>query len=256
MNDKEKASFNRQKERMLQKVNALLNRPDFTDDIKSIRLKFGIPVEGFMTPEECSVWQEKLYEEQDSFYDNEWPKYKDELLSLRETDYAAYIERNEATNNLAPLNNLNKVQIPGLIKKYNVSPAFTDTIKSYLQFGKGKGTGFGVGLIGVKIEIPIENDKETGEIKLVIQDDTTIQDIKDIWPMVKIHQKRLKYHTREKYQPIPNLDLYERAYKLKQTNSYKKTAEILTEELKTGRLISQTDAQDFVKRYKKHLGIN
>ncbi len=249
---KEEEKLKKNWKRYNQKLDLLFDNPDFQKDIHEIREEFGIPPEGIADNEGSKQWEFDLCEKQDKFYREEFPKYRDELKKLQMgSDYVTYKNRSAEINNYAPLNRLGKVLIPNLIKKYNLAPSIKDTIRSYICHGN---RCLKVGL-GIIIETLTDEDSGQGQVKIIIQEDTTLEDIKNRWSDVKFLQSKLRYRTRNKYQPIRNLELYKKAYQLKKEKSYKQVAEILTKE-SNDRVFGITDVQDFVKRYKKHIGIN
>ena len=249
---KEKDRLKKDWKRYNQKLSLLFENPDFQKDIREIRKEFGLPVEGIADDGGRKKFEFDLYEKQDKFYREEFPKYRDELNKLqKDNNFVAYKNRSAEINNYAPLNRLGKVLVPSLIKKYNLTPSIKDMIRSYICHGD---RCFKVGL-GIIIESLTDEDSGQGQVKIIIQEDTTLEDIKHCWSDVKFLQSKLRYRTHSKFQPIRNLELYKRAYQLKQEKSYKQVAEILTKE-SNDRVFGITDVQDFVKRYKKHIGIN
>ena len=99
-------------------------------------------------------------------------------------------------------------------------------------------------------------DGKTGErqISLTLQADSTIEDVRAIWPLVMTEQTRLHDYGK-KFQPAPNLKIDQRAYELKQQ---KKTnnliADIISEEFELDGY-SYKEVSDSLRRHKKRLGL-
>lgn len=92
-----------------------------------------------------------------------------------------------------------------------------------------------------------------GTLMLEINADTTLEDIKYMWPMVMAEQKRLPDKSK-KFQPAPKLDIDKRAFELKNLgNKMTKIADIVSKEFSLD-VYTYKEASESVRRHKKRLG--
>lgn len=240
-------------ERAQQKVKVLVNRPDFQEDIIELRKKWNIPLEGIKTEEHNRTWNRNLSLSTQKYYDEEWPKHKAELKHLSTSGtYKEYEKRKDELNDAAPLNAFEK-DIKSILKKYLLNPKWRHPIRRYILLNDPDNMNIS---IGVTIAGHL-NDYEPVEYQLClhIDEDTTLEDIKEIWSDVKAHQERLIYRKQKKFQPIPNLDRDKRAYDLQNAGENPENIEkILQEEF--GVAMGYDDINTAIKRYRKRLRIN
>ncbi len=92
-------------------------------------------------------------------------------------------------------------------------------------------------------------------ISLEIDGDTTLKDVKHIWPWVKLMQKDLMYRQADKFQPIKNFERDTRIYTLdKEGKTLTEIAETINLEFDNALL--EGELKQIIKRYKKRLNIN
>jgi hypothetical protein len=233
--------------RQKQKFKILANNPNFQTDIATIRKEWDIDENGFDSSEKILDWERKLQNANNDFYKTEWPKYRSEIDELQKKDFLESERRQKEINLLAPLNAFRK-QTTNIIIKYNRPPRWKEGIRAYILSGRE--------LIFMGPIIKKEFDEDTNQDLLFIQidDDTTKEDIVTMWHLVKIHQKDLPYRKKEKYQPIPNYDLYKTAYDLKQKG---KSANEIADIMGTSeRAFCDSEINEFVRRYKEISDIN
>jgi len=169
-----KENLEKEWKRYNQKLALLFENPEFKKDIHRIRKEYGLPPDGMPTDKQSEKFEYWLCEEQDKFYKNEFPKYRNELEQLRKSDdYLGYKNRLSEVNNYAPLNRLFKVHVVNLIKKYNLSPSLKNTLNSYIRHGN---RCMKIGL-GVIIQDTRDEYTGQGQIKIVIQEDTTLEEL-------------------------------------------------------------------------------
>lgn len=238
--------------RFRQKVKLQFSNPKFQEDIVILRKKWGIPDFGLKTSEEIEQWHHGLYEQSDRYTKEEWPKHRAESNKLRSQGrYVEYENKLKELNNTDPINAF-RLDIKSVIKKYNLPPRWEETVKSFFFFNNLNKLDSMIGIV-IKIETDPENEQE--RVWLGIEEDTTIEEIRKQWPMIKLHQNRLRYKRQKIFQPIKNFDRDKKAYDLKQLGkSYDEIAGILSENY--NKEYGYEDAGSFIKRHKHKVGIN
>jgi len=235
-----------------QKIKLLVNRPDFQKIILVLRKKWNIPKDGFQKQEDIDNWNNKLNFDSDKYLEEVLPaKKKDMDKAINDKNTELYFQlRNEFNNNLprnAFLNDIKK-----LVHDQRISPRWINGIKRYLLSNNLDNMAIFLGPV-IATKVDMELDLET--ISIEINEDTVLDDIKAIWPEVKERQSELLYKKRNKNQPMKNFERNKKAYKLKQEGkNLKEIAEILSNKYKKDYVY--TDAADFIKKYKKIVGIN
>ncbi len=235
-----------------QKIKLLVNRPDFQKIILVLRKKWNIPKDGFQKQEDIDNWNNKLNFDSDKYLEEVLPaKKKDMDKAINDKNTELYFQlRNEFNNNLprnAFLNDIKK-----LVHDQRISPRWINGIKRYLLSNNLDNMAIFLGPV-IATKVDMELDLET--ISIEINEDTVLDDIKAIWPEVKKRQSELLYKKRNKNQPMKNFERNKKAYKLKQEGkNLKEIAEILSNKYKKDYVY--TDAADFIKKYKKIVGIN
>lgn len=235
-----------------QKISLIISNPSFQKDVIVLRNKLNIPPEGFsIIQEQQNWWAKEIIEKEKIFYQIEWPKYRQELEGLKK-DPVRFKKRQDQINNLHPINSFNN-DLEKLTAEYKISHRDIDTIKSFLYYNDVSKL---VIRIGPTIEIEDRKEANRQQTKILIDENTTINDIKAIWSSVMVHQQTLIYRKKNKVQPIKNLELYKRAYEinLKEKNFYK-ISEILNDEF-PDKVIGPADIHDYLKRHKRHVGMN
>jgi hypothetical protein len=240
-------------ERVEQRISLILGNPYFKKDLILLREKFDIPQKGFDTTKEQWKWEKEVWAKQEKYYRTEGAKHWQELEQLLKKDPLKYKARQDEINSLAPHNRF-KADLAKLIIKYKLSHRDIDMIEPYVYYNNPPELRL---RLGPSIETTFDPETDQRQIKILIDANTTISDIKTIWPNVMIHQKSLSYRRKNKVQPIPNLKMYKRAYELDQEGkTAQKVAEILNDEFKGVTTVGYNDIADYLKRYKKHTGMN
>lgn len=249
---KREVNINNLRTKQKQKIKLLVNRPDFQKIVLVLRKKWNIPKDGFQKQEDIDNWNNKLNFDSDKYLEEVLPaKKKDMDKAINDKNTELYFQlRNEFNNNLprnAFLNDIKK-----LVHDQRISPRWINGIKRYLLSNNLDNMAIFLGPV-IATKVDMELDLET--ISIEINEDTVLDDIKAIWPEVKERQSELLYKKRDKNQPMKNFERNKKAYKLKQEGkSLKDIAEILSDEYQKDYVYS--DAADFIKKYKKIVGIN
>lgn len=242
----------KQIERQKQKIKVLVSKPDFQEDMRRLRKKWNIPEDGIKEEKDNQLWYRKLNQDTDKYFDEEWPKHRSELDQLRESGkFKEWKQREDELNDAAPLNAFYK-DIKSILKKYLLSPKWKDPVKRYLLYNDPNNMGLS---IGVTIAGHL-NDYEPVEYQLClhIDEDTTLEDIKEIWPDVKEHQKNLIYKKQQKYQPIPNFDRDKHIYELSQQGlSYEEIALKIQKDFMVPSSFGYEDVSKALDRYRKRI---
>ncbi len=230
----------------------LIARPDFQGDVKALREKFNIPMDGFKDEKTNQKWHHEFYKSSDDYFDNIWANRRDEIIKLKEKRKFLEAERlQKEINDTAPINTY-RIAIKNLLKKYKVSLRWEESIRRYLLFNNIDSMWLPG---GITIHEEYDRDIQLKKLSIEIEGDTRLEDIKRSWPIIKFHQKRLESHTKEKFQPIKNFERDQEAYNLKQSgSSYNEIANTLSK--KYNKVISYDDVASYIKRHKQKTGIN
>jgi hypothetical protein len=198
-----------------QKINLLINRPDFEKAILFLREKWNIPKNGIKNQEEFDQLNNKI-------------PVKDLLDDIKK-----------------------------IIHDQKISPRWINGVKRYLFLNDPNNMAIFIGPV-ITTKVDMNSDLET--ISIEINEDTTIKDIKAIWSEVKTSQSRLLYKKRDKNQPIKNFERNKEAYDLQQQGkSLNEIADIFSNteyNLKNRVTIADVDIADWIRKYKKIIGIN
>lgn len=158
-----------------QRIELLLSRPDFQEDVFFLRIKWKIPRDGLKNEDENQKWHRALYTSDDRWFRDTWSKARKELERLRkEKNFHQAEVRRKEINNSAPLNSF-RMDVKNIVKKYKLPMRWDDGIKRYLLFNNKNNMTIPLGVV-----INTERDKDTDLEKLCIgiEDDTTLEDIK------------------------------------------------------------------------------
>lgn len=233
--------------RLKQKIKLLVARPDFQKDIHELRIKWKIPQDGIKNEEANEKWNTQLDIDTDEYYDKNWPKERKELLVLRKAGkHREADEIKKKINANAPLNAFNN-DIWSVIRKYRLSPKWNNGIRRYLLFNDPAN-------LNISFGIPVKFEWENGmrRIYLEIDEDTTLDDLRNVWSWARKLQRGKKY---DKYQPIKNFDRDNRAYELQlEGRTEKEIGDIIQEEF--GETLDYNELNIAIKRHKKRLNIN
>lgn len=243
--------FKKQSQRIKQKILILTSRSDFLNDILELRKKWNIKTKGFDNDQKSHEWQDWLNEVSEKYSDDNWSQERDlEEKLAKDGNWTEKEQANKKFNDQVPINNFRN-DILSLIKKYKLSKSWENSIKRYLLFNDINNMSPPMG------NLSLVSGWEDGFRKLSIELDanTTLEDIKNIWPYVMLEQKKLGDKTTDKFQPIKMFERDCEAYKLKQSGMpYEKIADVLSE--KYGKDYGYEDIGSFIKRYKQKTGIN
>lgn len=233
--------------RLRQKAKILISDPKFQEEIKSLRKKWNIPNDGFLSQDENEKWHNWIMESTDDFLDkNRSEESKLELQLIKQRDWRGKEKANQDFNGYVPINAFG-LDLELLVSRYKLPSNWLEPIKRYLMFNKIESMG-----IPGNVMIVTGVGKH-GSLMLEINADTTLEDIKFMWPMIMAEQKRLPDKSK-KFQPAPKLDVDKRAFELR-NQGYKMTeiADIVSKEFGLD-VYTYKEASESVRRHKKRLG--
>lgn len=237
--------------RQQQKIKVLINQPDFTKATLDLRVKWNIPEEGFNTQKEIDNWYQLVEQDTKNFIEQNWTRKKKELQKIKESgDHFKYKSLLDDFNHSIPRNALLR-GIRALVKEFKLSPRWVRGINRYLLTNDPETLGM---FIGPVISTKIDFEFDTQVISIEIDADTTLNDIKAIWPSVKSAQKKLRYKTQDKFQPLRQFERNKKAYELQQQGlSYEDIAKELSNDED---VYAYGDIGKMIERYKKKVDIN
>lgn len=235
-----------------QRARLLIARPDFQTEIILLRKKWSIPKNGFKNKELNQKWHHEFYQSDDDFYEKVWLKRRGEIIKLEEEGkFSEAEDLKKELNNISPINAF-RIAIKNLLKKYKLPLRWEESIRRYILFNNIDNMRLPG---GITIHEEYDKDTELKKLSIEIEDDTTLEDIKQSWSSIKYHQKRLHSHKKDKFQPIKKFERDKEAYNLKQSgNSYNEIANTLSK--KYNKVISYDDVASYIKRHKQRTGIN
>lgn len=237
--------------RAQQKAQLLMGRIDFQDDMKKLRAKWSIPKDGIKGNKASEAWHRWLNQITDEYQEKEWPQVRKKVIKLKTHGEFSEGDKLEKKFNAAAPLNVFQTDIRWLIKKYRLPPLMTDAVRSYLLFNRAHNLSSHP---RVAIQHSVGSNGAFGELYLIINADTTLEDIKSFWPMVKGLQKYQPDYRQAKRQPLKNLKRDQRAYELRESKkTYGEIAKILSQEYK--KIFTYSDIPSLIKRHKKRLGI-
>ncbi len=237
--------------RQQQKIKLLINKPDFDKAIVELRVKWDIPKKGLKDQKEIDNWYQQLEQDDKSFIEQNWTRKKTELQKIKESgDHFKYKSLLDDFNHSIPRNALLR-DIKALVKEFKLSPRWVRGVNRYLLTNNPDTLGM---FIGPVISTKIDFEFDTQVISIEIDADTTLNDIKAIWPSVKSAQKNLRYKTQDKFQPLRQFERNKKAYELqKQGLTYEEIAKELSNAKKE---YGYEDVGKMIERYKKKVDIN
>lgn len=237
--------------RQRQFIKVLVSKPSFVNAIVALRKKWGIPEQGIQSQSELDKWYQKLEEDTEQYFDKQWPSKRQELIELRSKgNLTEHKKAQDDFNNDVPRNAF-LIDIKRLAHEQKLSPRWVDGIKQYLLFNNPDNMGMFIGPV-ISTKMDMEFEMET--ISLEIEANTTLEDIKAIWPEIKEIQSRLPYIKQKKFQPLRKFDRNKKAFELHQQG--KKYREIADEFSKNGKTIGEEDIAKMIERYKRKVDIN
>ncbi len=242
--------FAEKTKRLKQAIKVLVSRPAFQKEITDLREKWHIPPEGIKNEDDNQNWNRQLDIDTDEYYKTEWPKCRAEIDKLNaEKKFREAEEKRKECNAKAPLNEF-RDDIWSVVRRYRLSPRWHTGIRRYLLFNDPDNLNL---TAGVTMVTTWENGMK--RIALEIDGDTTLNDVKHIWPWVKQMQKSLMYRQADKYQPIKNFDRDKRIYELShEGKSSNDIGDTIQQEF--GDSLDYNEINLAIKRYKKRLNIN
>lgn len=135
--------------------------------------------------------------------------------------------------------------IHDVTSKFNLTPNWSTGIMCYVLTHDEQLMLAAVGLPTERISL---SENGSDEITINIDEFTTLEDIKTLWPEIKKAQKDVSTSEQEKQQPIPNIDRYIRAKQLRsEGKTSNEIADILTDE--AGKTISYDDVNTYIHRF-------
>ncbi|MGA3150531.1 MAG: hypothetical protein ABSD10_02895 [Candidatus Saccharimonadales bacterium] len=267
MKGSEDKVFLKSKAKREQQSLILASRPDFQADIAAIRKRYKIPANGFkdINSGKQEAWWHWIGEETEKWHDKVWPTFRQELKQLQEDalakkiPYTKFVDRQAEINLIAPLNAFYN-DIKQLRIKYRLGPSWKDGLRGYILLNNPKNIR---NKIGVRMGVPHQPGEDDEEIHIVIDEDTTLDEVKAAWPLVKFHQKRLSYMSRQKHQPA-DYDVLEKgaeAYRLKtiEGKTLSEIATIFDEKYPfedEDKVYTYSEISTIIRNYKKLVGIN
>ncbi len=242
--------FAKKATRIRQRIKVLTNMPIFQEEIKRLRKKWNIPLNGLETDQDLENWKIQLEVATDDYDEREWPKCLDEIKKLRQAGKHIEIdEKRKEYQSKRPLIEFND-DIWSVVREYRLSQRWNSGIKHYLLTNSTENWGIAN---GVSIVTTWANGMKL--LSLELDGETTLIDIKHMWPWVKRMQKGLLSKQFDKFQPIRNFERDKRTYELEQDG---KTLEEIAEAINVefDNALVEGEVKQIIKRHKKRLNIN
>lgn len=248
-----KAYFDKRLERIKQKLGILYSRPDFQLDVAEFRKRWNIPDDGIKTEENNHEWRVWLNEETNKYVEKHLPEHQKEAQELfLQNKLIGRDDLNKGFNAKVPRNAF-RLEILRFLKKYKIPFQWEEITRRYLLFNKDVEQH--IPLNSVTLQENWDFDIGSWQLSLLLSADTTLEDIKAIWPLVKEEQSKLHDYDDKKFQPIPNLEIDKRVYELKQQNlTYEKIATQINKDF-PHLSYAYKDVSDSLQRHKKRLGL-
>lgn len=248
-----KSYFDKRRERIRQKLDILYARPDFQLDVTEFRKRWNLPEDGIKTEEDNQSWRDWLEDETNKYIEQHRQEHHKQMQNLlQQNKHIESDDLNKVFNAKVPRNSF-RLEILRFLKKYKISLQWEEMTRRYLLFNNTIEERMPIN--SVTLQENWDFDIGGWQLTLLLSADTTLDDIKAIWPLVKEQQAKLYDHESKKFQPIPNLKIDERAYELKQQ---KMTNSSIADEInKEFPHLSYTykDVSDSLRRHKKRLRI-
>lgn len=245
--------FDKRRERINQKLDILHARPDFQTDVSEFRKRWDIPQDGIKTEEDNHAWKMWLEKETRRYIDEHRAEHHQQMQDLlAQKKHIESDDLNKAFNQRIPRNAF-RLEILRFLKKYKIPYQWEEITRRYLLFNKHDDEWMPIN--SVTLQENWDFDIGGWQLTLILSADTTLEDIKAIWPLVKEQQSKLYDYPYKKFQPIPNLEIDKRVGELKQQ---KMTNSSIADEInKEFPHLSYTykDVSDSLRRHKKRLGI-
>lgn len=244
-------------ERVRLRAKKLISRPDFQEDVKFLRKKWQIPEDGLRSNEASEQWHRWLDQISDKFMDKEWSPLRKEILNLRKKSTMPFQhdrvikKKGREFNRRIPINDFRN-DIQELVIKYKQPTSMKNSIKHYLLF---KNIEFLMLRAGPTMQPIYDSERRLQKVAITVEANTTLNDVKAIWPMVQHMQRKMPSRQQEKIQPSKNFDRDQKAYELQLAGkTYRQIATALKKEF--GGSLMYNDIGKIIERHKKRLGIN
>lgn len=238
--------------RSKQRAKLLIANPDFQQEVKLIRTKFNIPLDGIKSNEESQEWHHQFYESHDIYLKTNRVRVREEIKKLdHEKKFSEGFDLHTKFNNEDPVNALN-IAIKFILKRYKLPLNWLHSVQRYILFNS-------IDLMWVPgnviVHQEIDQDTDLRKLSIEIDDTTTLDDLKHAWPLIKFHQKKLESYVNQKIQPIKHFERDQKAYLLKKEG---KTPEEIEKAIQDEFDITMNydDINKAITRYKKRVGIN
>lgn len=238
--------------RSRQRAKLLIANPKFQEEVLDIRKKFNIPQNGIKTNEESEKWHHNFYVSDDTYFETNRGRIREDIERLeKEKKFREGFDLHRKFNKEAPINAFS-IAIKNLLKKYKLPLNWHHSVQRYVLFNNIDAMWYPGNIL---IRQDIDQDTDLRTLSIEIDDTTTLDDVKNAWPMIKFRQKKLASYTKKKFQPIKNFERDQLAYNLKQSGKkYDEIATILSKKYK--KIISYDDVASYIKRHKQKIGIN
>ena len=237
--------------RQWQRIKVLTSKPDFTNAISKLRGKWDVPVSGLKNQQELDSWYQQLEQNTKNYFSQKWPKERETLLKIKaQGDHSKYSEQLKKFNDSVPRNAFLR-DIKKMVKALKLSPRWVQGVKRYLLTDDPDTMGM---FIGPVLRTQIDLEFQTEVIYLKIEANTTLEDIKAVWPNVKEMQSRLPYKEQKKFQPLRQFSRNKKAFELRQQDmKYREIAKELSTKKKT---YGYEEVGKMIERYKKKVDIS
>ncbi len=145
-----------------------------------------------------------------------------------------------------------RVDVNSLVSKYKLPPRWNEAIKTYILTNIPR--YFGPLGVWTRVNVSGTNDDE---VSVILDPNTTRQDLIDAWPDIEFHLKNLKTRNRDKFQRV-NEYVFKRGKLVYDLHKKGATYQEMTLQLKKrySRDFTQDDIHSMIKNYKKVMGIN
>lgn len=246
------AYFDKRRDRIKQKLEVLLARRDFQPDIAELRKLLNVPENGFQDEDTYTKWEIKLELDTQKYFSENLPAMSVHLQELKQQGKIAELEQEQQIFNQKAPRNYIEYCIWRLVHKHKLSPLWRSSLKKYVLFNDLESLWVPAG----NITMNIKWDKKTGhrELSLIIYADTTLEDVKAIWPEIMKQQEQLQDKTADKFQPIPNLKRDKRILEHAEVGkSYEEIASEIKKEFKVSASFGYDDVSKALNRYRKRI---
>lgn len=216
-----------------QKMQLLLENPDFQKDIKIFRKKWSIHQKGLKTKKDKKKWFKWLKEHPSEH----------QLGDFLYTD-------NEIDTNITPKNTKLNNDIDELLKKYKLSDFYKSSIKAYILFNDFDFIPF---LNPAKMKMYFFQDEKKYRMFIEIFAETSVKDFQENWEYIKIHQKTLSGYKPGRQKQHPRLKRDERVCELARKGiRHKEIAKMVKKEFNLSGF-TYDDVAKIIFRFKKKI---